>query len=47
MASLFRKFYEKVMNSVTTDWENARTTAMDLERLYNSLDFTPKIIATS
>jgi hypothetical protein len=39
------QLYEKVMNTATADWENARTTAIDLERLYNSLDFTPRIIA--
>jgi hypothetical protein len=41
------QLYEKVMRTETTDWENARTTAIDLERLYNSLGFTPKITATS
>ena len=38
--------YEKVMRGAAPDWENARTTAIDLERLYNSLGFTPKITAT-
>jgi hypothetical protein len=35
--------YEKVMNSTARDWQNARTTGIDLERLYNSLGFEPKI----
>lgn len=41
------QLYEKVMGTATADWENARTTAIDLEQRYNSLGFTPKITATS
>jgi hypothetical protein len=41
------QLYAKVMDSTATDWENARTTAIDVERVYNSLGFTPKITPRS
>lgn len=36
--------YYKVMSTAEPDWENARSTAIDLEQIYNGLDFTPKIV---
>lgn len=42
---LVPKLYESVMKSAGVEWENAQSTAIDLERLYNSLQFRPKIHA--
>jgi hypothetical protein len=39
--------YQKVMNSTSDDWENAQSTAVNLEHLYNDLGFAPKIAAIS
>jgi hypothetical protein len=40
---LVPKLYESVMKVTGVEWENAQSTAIDLERLYNSLEFKPKI----
>src|SRR5262249_156203 len=42
---LVPKLYENVMKATGGEWENAQSTGIDLERLYNSLDFKPKINA--
>jgi hypothetical protein len=42
---LVPKLYESVMKVTGVEWENAQSTAIDLERLYNSLEFKPKINA--
>lgn len=42
---LVPKLYESVMKSAGMEWENAQSTAIDLERLYNSLQFRPQIHA--
>ena len=43
---LVPKLCQQVGSSTGTDWENARTTAIDLELLYNSMNFEPKIRRT-
>jgi hypothetical protein len=40
---LVPKLCDQVRSSTGDDWENARATAIDLERLYNIMDFEPKI----
>jgi hypothetical protein len=40
---LVPKLCHELGSSTGADWENARTTAIDLELLYNSMNFLPKI----
>jgi hypothetical protein len=44
---LVPKLCYDVRSSTGDDWENARTTAIDLERLYNIMNFEPKIRRTA
>jgi hypothetical protein len=44
---LVPKLYESVMKATGVEWENAQSTGIDLERLYNSLEFKPKINAVT
>jgi hypothetical protein len=44
-SELVPQLYDTVMKMTGPEWGNAQTTAVDLERLYNSSDFAEKIAA--
>jgi hypothetical protein len=46
-SKLVPQLYDTIMKMMGAEWENAQTTAVDLERLYNNSDFAEKITTRS